>query len=89
MNKLKALFALALLTCFMLGDPNIVPARQAPPEQPDTTIDAASRKEVVENLLKQLNDSYVFPDTAAKMEQAVRARASKGDYDQVTNVSST
>jgi retinol-binding protein 3 len=85
MNKLKALFALALFTCFMLGDPNAGPAQQGPPEQPDTTIDAAARKEVVDNLLKRLNDAYVFPDTAAKMEQTVRARMSKGDYDQITS----
>ncbi|HYH85026.1 MAG TPA: S41 family peptidase [Pyrinomonadaceae bacterium] len=85
MNKLKALFALTLFTCFMLGDPNTVPAQQGPPEQPDTTIDAATRKEVIDNLLKRLNDTYVFPDTAAKIEQAVRARVSKGDYDQITS----
>ena len=85
MNKFKALFALALFTCFMLGDPNEVLGRQAPPEQPDMTLDAAARKEVIENLIKKLNESYIFPDTAAKMEQAVRARVSRGEYDQITS----
>ncbi|HEX8351598.1 MAG TPA: S41 family peptidase [Pyrinomonadaceae bacterium] len=83
--KLKVLFALALCACVMLGDPNAAPARQAPPEQPDMTVDAAARKEVIESLIKRLNDAYVFPDVASKMEQAVRARLARGEYEQVTS----
>jgi C-terminal processing protease CtpA/Prc len=49
------------------------------------TVDAAARREVVENLLKRLNDAYVFPDTAAKIERAVRERLDKGEYDQLTS----
>ena len=82
--KFKALFALALCACFMLVDPAAAPAQQ-PPEQPDLTVDAAARKEVIDNLLKRLNDSYIFPDTAAKMEQAVRDRLARGEYDQLTS----
>ncbi|HEX8283594.1 MAG TPA: S41 family peptidase [Pyrinomonadaceae bacterium] len=82
---LKAVFALALCALVMLGDPATAPARQAPPEQPDMAVDAAARKEVIENLVKRLNDTYVFADTAAKMEQAVRERAAKGEYDQITS----
>src|SRR5687768_14831188 len=83
--KLRALFAFALCACFMLVDPANAPAQQGPPEQPDMAVDAAARKEVIENLLKRLNDAYVFPDTAAKMEQAVRERLAKGEYDQITS----
>ena len=83
--KLKALFAVAFCACLMLGDPADAPARQAPPEQPDMTVDAAARKEVIENLFKRLNETYVFPETATKMEQAVRARLAKGEYDQLTS----
>ena len=85
MHRFKALFALALCAFFMLGDPSDAPARQAPPEPPDMTVDAAARKEVIENLIKRLNETYVFPDTAAKMEQAVRERVAKGEYDQITS----
>ena len=63
--KLKAFLAFALCACVMLGDPASSPARQAPPEQPDMTVDAAARKEVIESLVKNLNDTYVFADTAA------------------------
>jgi retinol-binding protein 3 len=83
--KLRALFALAFCACLMLGDPTYTPARQAPPEQPDMAVDDAARKEVIESLVKRLNDAYVFPDVAAKMEQAVRARVAKGEYDQITS----
>src|SRR5215204_4782615 len=83
--KLKDLYAFALCACMMLIDPNAAPAQQGPPEQPDMTVDAAARKEVIETLIKRLNDTYVFPDAAAKMEQAVRARLAKGEYDQLTS----
>jgi hypothetical protein len=83
--KLKAVFALALCAFVMLGDPNQAPARQSPPEPPDMTVDAAARKEVIESLIQGLNERYVFADTAAKMEQAVRARVAKGEYDQITS----
>ena len=84
--KLKAVFALALCALIMLGAPGDAPAQQAPPpEPPDMTVDAAARKEVIESLIKNLNDAYVFADTAAKVEQAVRARLAKGEYEQITS----
>jgi retinol-binding protein 3 len=85
MNKWKALSALALFACLVLLDPKGAAAQQLGPRQPDMTIDAAARKEVVENLIKRLNDAYVFPDTAAKMEQAIRGRAARGEYEQITS----
>src|SRR5215207_3971814 len=85
MTRLKALFAFALCACLMLVDPAGAPGRQGPPEQPDMTVDAAARREVVDNLLKRLNDAYVFPDTAAKIERAVRERLDRGEYDKLTS----
>ena len=55
------------------------------PEQPDLTIDAATRTRVIDGVLKRLNDSYVFPEVAKKMEQSIRERVSKKEYDQVTS----
>src|ERR1051326_7477330 len=85
MNKWKALSALALFACLVFLNPERVPAQQPGPRQPDVTIDAAARKEVIENLIKRLNDAYVFPDTAAKMGQAIRERAARGEYEQITS----
>jgi retinol-binding protein 3 len=56
----------------------------AQPEQPDLTIDAATRTQVIDGILKRLNDSYVFPEVAKKMEQSIRERVDKKEYDQIT-----
>ena len=60
-------------------------ATLAQPEQPDLTIDAATRTQVIDGILKRLNDSYVFPETAKKMEQSIRERVAKNEYDQITS----
>ncbi|HYC88390.1 MAG TPA: S41 family peptidase [Thermoanaerobaculia bacterium] len=58
-------------------------AQMGPP--PDFTITAAERKQVIDNSIAKLNENYVFPETAKKMEQAVRARAARGEYDRITS----
>jgi len=50
----------------------------------DFKIDAAVRNRVIEGAIANLNEFYVFPDIAKKMEEAVRARQKKGEYDSVT-----
>ena len=57
----------------------------AQPEQPDLTIDAATRTQVIDGILKRLNDSYVFPDVAKKMEQSIRENVDKKEYDRITS----
>jgi hypothetical protein len=49
------------------------------------TIDAATRARVIDGAIAQLNQSYVFPDVAKKMEEAVRARQKRGEYDSITD----
>jgi C-terminal processing protease CtpA/Prc len=58
---------------------------QQPQAPPDVTIDAATRAAVVDLLLKELNDSYVFAETAKKMELDIRSRISAKEYDNVTS----
>jgi retinol-binding protein 3 len=48
-------------------------------------IDAAARARVIDGAITQLNESYVFPETAKKMEEAVRARQKRGEYDSITD----
>src|SRR5688572_22172550 len=55
------------------------------PEQPDLTIDAATRTQVIDGILKRLNDSYVFPEMAKNMEESLRERVAKKEYDQITS----
>jgi retinol-binding protein 3 len=47
-------------------------------------IDAATRAKVIDGAVAALNQTYVFPVTAKKMEEAVRAHQKKGDYDSIT-----
>jgi hypothetical protein len=46
-------------------------------------IDAATRARVIDGAVANLNEFYVFPETAKKMEEALRARQKKGAYDDV------
>src|SRR5687768_541997 len=76
-------FAVLLLLAFMFA--NIAAAQPGPMDQPDLTIDAATRTKVIDTLLKRLNDSYVFPEVAKKMEHSIRDRVAKKEYDQITS----
>lgn len=58
---------------------------QQPAQQADMNIDAATRTAVIENLIKELNDSYVFADTAKKMEADLRARITNKEYETITS----
>lgn len=58
------------------------PARaQARDEGPDGVVDAARRRAVVAGALERLLAGYVFPATAQKAADHVRARAAAGAYD--------
>lgn len=78
----SAVIRLAMLLLLALSIANVAVAQ---PEQPDLTIDAATRTQVIDTMLKRLNDSYVFPEVAKKMEQSIRDRVAKKEYDQITS----
>jgi retinol-binding protein 3 len=78
----KLIFRLAMLCLLALSSVAIACAQ---PEQPDLTIDAATRTQVIDGILKRLNSSYVFPEVAKKMEQSIRERVDKKEYDQITS----
>src|ERR1700741_1060777 len=81
-NASKLIFRLAVLCLFAFS---VVTAGFAQPEQADLTIDAATRTQTIDTILKRLNESYVFPDIAKKMEESIRERAAKKEYDQITS----
>jgi hypothetical protein len=49
------------------------------------SIDGATRARVIDSAIAQLNEFYVFPDVAKQMEQAVRERQKRGEYDSITD----
>ncbi|HKE04936.1 MAG TPA: S41 family peptidase, partial [Blastocatellia bacterium] len=85
MRKIRSIIPLTVLA-LTLARAHATTAQQ-PREQPDMTIDAATRAEVIDGVLKKLNDAYVFPEVAKKMEQAVRERVQKKEYDAITSAS--
>lgn len=85
MSRRKSSNALVRLVVLLLLTFLAVSGAVAQPEQPDLTIDAATRTKVIDTILKRLNDSYVFPEMAKKMEQSIRERVAKKEYDEITS----
>ena len=48
-------------------------------------LDAATRAQLIDNLRQQLNDYYVFPEVAARIDAALRAKQRDGGYDGITD----
>jgi retinol-binding protein 3 len=75
--------AIAFVLFVLLGAH--VYAQQNQNQPPDLPIDAATRAQIINDLTKELNESYVFPDTAKKMEESVKAKLQNKDYDAITS----
>lgn len=73
--------ALALMGLVLLATSVVA----QPEEKQALAITPAMRTEVIDGVLKRLNDSYVFPEVAKKMEEAVRRRQKNHEYDSVTD----
>ncbi len=54
---------------------------QTPAPRPDAPVDAATRSRVIDAALKALDQSYVFPEVAAKMEKSIRTRHKSAEYE--------
>lgn len=53
--------------------------------QQDLTIAAKTRAAVIEGAIRALNENYVFPEVARQMEQALRGRMQRKEYDAITS----
>lgn len=58
-----------------------VPVLAASPAPP--AVDARGRAAIVDDIAAALNETYVFPETAKKMEQNVRRQLESGAYDRL------
>lgn len=52
---------------------------------PDQSIDAQTRKTVIQALIHQLNAQYVFPDVAVHIEQVIQAHLTADAYDRINS----
>lgn len=85
MKKVLSVFSTIAAAIIVIVIGNIVIAAQDAPKPPDMTIDAAAKTEAIDGLLKELNDRYVFPEVAKKMETDIRARQKNKEYDSLTS----
>lgn len=51
----------------------------------DFMVDAAARRHAIDGAVAMLNEFYVFPEVARKMESAVRVREKVGEYERLNN----
>ena len=61
------------------------PNAQAGPQPADITVDVAARGALIDGALKALTESYVFPDVAKKIDDAIRARQQGKEYDGIAS----
>ena len=85
MQKIALIARVLVMVLIALFVLRFVASAQQPPQQPDMTIDAAARTAVIDTLVRELNDGYVFPELAKKMEAALRRRIDSKEYDAVTS----
>src|SRR5690349_13123296 len=52
-------------------------------DQPDMTVDAATKKTVVDSLADRIEERYVFPDLGKTVAKQLRAWSKKGRYDAI------
>ncbi len=58
---------------------------QSPASVAQTALDPATRGQVVDALIGELNANYVFPEVAKKIEVALREKQRNGDYDRAAD----
>jgi hypothetical protein len=87
--KKKWIVIPSLLVLTMASAVAAAPARQLPGEgnrsESSLVIDRATQLEVIDTLVKKLNDHYIFPDKARQIETALRQRQREGKYDAMSD----
>lgn len=48
--------------------------------------DSATRRRIIETVLARVDEAYVHPDVATEMDQAVRRRVDRGEYDDLDDL---
>jgi hypothetical protein len=79
---MKKIIGLFLISMFILCTEG---RAQQSADRPDMQVDSATRTQVIDELLKQLNEGYVFPEVAKQMETAIRGHQKNNEYDNLTS----
>jgi hypothetical protein len=70
------------LFTFALAAALAIPALAAPPPAPPA-VNAQDRAAIIDDISAALNETYVFPETAKKMEEHMRSQLKSGAYDRL------
>lgn len=54
-------------------------------DQADMEISATIRQQLIENLIKEVNNSYTFPEMAKKVEASLREKQKRGAFDNISS----
>jgi hypothetical protein len=79
--KRKFLVILSLLALALIGTVVAMPELYSRA----VVLDGAMRAQVIDELVTELNQHYVFPDTAKQIETLLRKRQHEGAYDMIVN----
>lgn len=79
LTRVLVIFIVAL---FIL---RFIASAQQPASPPDLEVNAATRAIIIDNLAKELDEGYVFPETAKKMGDDLRSRSKNREYDSITS----
>jgi retinol-binding protein 3 len=83
MNTRISITAFVTLLITVAAAPPAARGRQTPAAA--QTLDAATRKQVIDGAIDHLRRAYIFADVADKMADALRGRAAKNEYDAITS----
>jgi hypothetical protein len=82
--QLCALLILLLIPAGLLS--TSAGAQSAGQKPPDKAIDAGMQAEIIDSVTQALNEIYVFPDVAKKMEKHLRKQYKKKAYKDITSL---
>lgn len=78
-TPVRSILPVALAGLLLAPGPG--PAQPPSGDPPDMTIDECMRVKVIDSLIQHLDESYIFPETAASMAADLRKRLDAGAYD--------
>ncbi len=82
MKKIILFFALFQIIILL---PISSTAQSSNNQLPDMPVDAATKTQIINDLTKELNDSYIFGDIAKNMESKVKQNLQNKAYDSITS----
>lgn len=77
---MHSFFSTSLFIFLFLFGSHLIPAQTGPA---DIAIDPAARTLVIETVVEQLGEQYIFPETAKEIEKAIRVR--RKEFDNITS----